>query len=391
MKRKIIIQIHLWLGLASGLVVLFLGITGCILSFQREIENATQPYRFVEERNAEMLAPSVLKGIGKAQLPGKHLHAVLYDGKTHAAQVIFFQFEPESYYHVVYVNPYDGQVLKVKDMDKDFFRVVTMGHYYLWLPEHIGQPIVASATLVFVILMITGLILWWPRNKAARKQRFTIKWGATWKRRNYDLHNVLGFYMTWIAIILACTGLVMGFQWFAKSVHGIAGGEKQLEYAEPFSDTTKPSIDLGGLPVMDVVWHKMKKEYPTAEIIEVHDAETPLSPIAANANPDRETYWQTDYRYFDQYTMEELPVNHVFGRYKDAVTADKIIRMNYDIHTGAILGLPGKILMFCASLIAASLPVTGFYIWWGKRKKKKSQMRMAKVVVIRQQEVEAVI
>jgi uncharacterized iron-regulated membrane protein len=43
--------------------------------------------------------------------------------------------------------------------------------------------------------------------------------------------------------------------------------------------------------------------------------------------------------------------------------------MNYDIHVGAILGFPGKVLAFLASLIAASLPVTGFMIWWGRRKK----------------------
>ena len=47
--------------------------------------------------------------------------------------------------------------------------------------------------------------------------------------------------------------------------------------------------------------------------------------------------------------------------------------MNYDIHVGAVLGLPGKILAFFASLIAASLPVTGFVIWWGRRKKSKAK------------------
>jgi uncharacterized iron-regulated membrane protein len=51
--------------------------------------------------------------------------------------------------------------------------------------------------------------------------------------------------------------------------------------------------------------------------------------------------------------------------------------MNYDIHVGAVLGLPGKIIAFCASLIAASLPITGFYIWWGRRKKKKAETAKA--------------
>ncbi|MGN6343213.1 MAG: PepSY domain-containing protein [Ginsengibacter sp.] len=44
--------------------------------------------------------------------------------------------------------------------------------------------------------------------------------------------------------------------------------------------------------------------------------------------------------------------------------------MNYDVHVGTVLGLAGKVLAFFASLIAASLPVTGFYIWCGKKHKK---------------------
>lgn len=363
--KKIVGKIHLWLGLGSGLVVLFLGITGCILAFQKEIEAATQDYRYVQERKEALLPPSVLKEIGMKQLPGKHLHAVLYEGRQKAAQVIFFQFEPESYYHIVFLDPYDGTVLKVKDMDKDFFRQVINGHFYLWLPPHIGQPIVASATLIFVVLLITGLILWWPRNKAARKQRFRVKWDGTKKRRNYDLHNVLGFYVMFIALILAGTGLVWGFQWFAKGLHTAAGGEKELLYVEPQS--TK--MDREGAPKIDLVWEQMKKEYPRAEILEVHVPDTDMAPIAANANEDASTYWKTDYRYFDQYSLKELQAQSIYGRLKDANAADKLIRMNYDIHTGAIIGLPGKILMFFASMIAASLPVTGCLIWLGRRRK----------------------
>lgn len=366
--KKTVRKIHLWLGLSSGLIVVFLGITGCILAFQKEIESVTHTYRYVDNTGGNFLPPSKLKEIGAAQLPGKHLHAVLYEGKENAAQVIFYQFEPEEYYYIAYLNPYTGEVLKVKNMNNDFFRQVIVGHYYLWLPPHIGQPIVASATLIFVVMMITGIILWWPKNKAARKQRFSIKWDAKWRRKNYDLHNVLGFYVTWVAIILAGTGLVWGFQWFAKSVHTVAGGGQSLIYQEPVSQTGVAYT--GTVPAIDQVWEIMKTEHPDAEILEVHVPDLETSPIAANANVDASTYWKTDYRYFDQYSLKELKAESIYGRLKDATVADKIIRMNYDIHTGGILGLPGKILMFFASLIAASLPVTGFYIWWGRKKKK---------------------
>ena len=170
--KKWVGKLHLWLGLSSGLVILFLGITGCILAFQKEVENASRSYRYVEATSKPLLPPSQLKEIGAAQLPGKHLHAVLYEGRKKAAQVIFFQFEPENYYHIVYLNPYTGAVLKVKDMNRDFFRVVTMGHFYLWLPPNIGQPIVASATLVFLLMLISGIVLWWPKTKRPESSAF---------------------------------------------------------------------------------------------------------------------------------------------------------------------------------------------------------------------------
>jgi uncharacterized iron-regulated membrane protein len=178
--------------------------------------------------------------------------------------------------------------------------------------------------------------------------------------------------MTWLAIILAVTGLVWGFQWFANGYYGMVGGEKNLVYQEPVSD--KPKQINFAAPAIDVVWQKMKVEHPDAEMLEVHIPDSDTAAIAANANPDASTYWKTDYVYYDQYTLEELPAASIYGRYKDAAAADKLLRMNYDLHTGAIIGLPGKILMFFASLIAASLPVTGFLIWRGRKKKKAKQM-----------------
>lgn len=366
--RRAIGKAHLWLGLASGLVVLFLGVTGCILAFQREIEMITVPYQYVAPREAAFIQPSEVYKIARKELPGKVAHSVTY-GKPNKAAVVTFYHSAPDYYYLVYLNPYTGEVLKVKDMSRDFFRIVVDGHFYLWLPPTIGKPIVASATLVFVVMMITGVILWWPKNKAARKQRFSVKWGAHWKRVNYDLHNVLGFYMTWVAIFIAITGLVWGFQWVGNSIYWLAsGGSKAPVYYEPVSKVGAPLLQQSAV---DAVYAVMKKEYPSVETIEVHFPETDSSAVGGAANPDAATYWKTDYRYYDQYTLAEIPVKHMYGRLKDASAADRIARINYDLHVGAALGLPGKIMAFCASLIAASLPVTGFYIWWGRKRKKQ--------------------
>lgn len=371
--RRIVGFIHRWLGLSSGLVVFIVSVTGCLYAFQSEIQNLTQSYRFVKIEKKTVLLPSVLKAIAERELPNTKIHAVLYAGPGRAAQVIFYEFDPEVYY-LLYLNPYSGEVLKLKNEQNDFFRFVLMGHFYLWLPPEIGQPVVASATLVFLVMLITGLMLWWPRNKNSTRQRFTIKWSARWRRKNYDLHQVLGFYASWIAILLAATGLIFGFQWFAGGVYQIAGGNKSLEYFEPPSDTLAQERFVER-PAGDQLYLMLREAHPNASVMEIHVPESATSPIVVTLNPDEDTYWKTDYRYYDQYTLRELSVDHIYGIANEATLADNLIRMNYDIHTGAIAGLAGKILAFFASLIAASLPVTGIIVWLGRKKTSASNRK----------------
>lgn len=369
--KKTIGQLHLWLGLSSGIIVFIIAVTGCLYAFQEEIQNITQAYRFVEKQDKPFLPPSKLETIARKEFPDKALHAVKYNGSEKSAEAIFYHYEP-TYYYIVYLNPYSGKVLEKVNMDEGFFRFILDGHFYLWLPHELGQTVVASATLVFLFLLISGLVLWYPRNRNAQKQRFSFRWkkGTQWKRKNYDLHNVTGFYVFLVALVFAITGLVWGFRWFAYSYYTVLGGEKSLVYQDPVSSKAKTVLEK---PV-DKVWELMKKEYPNAQSIEVHPPENDSTSIAANANPEEGTYWKTDYRYFDQYTLEEKEVDHIFGKYENADNTDKLMRMNYDLHTGAVLGLAGKTFAFFISLLIASLPLTGFYIWWGRNRKKKKQL-----------------
>lgn len=368
--KKMVGKLHLWLGLASGIIVVILGITGCLLAFEIEIRNISEKYRFVEAQDKPFLPPSVLKAQAEKHLGGRVLNMVEYARKTDAALGFCYG---EGYYFQVLLNPYTGQVQKVKDMDSDFFRFVLKGHFNLWLPEKIGRPIVSSATLVFLVMMISGLILWWPKNKAAAGQRFRFKWKPTtrWKRKNYDLHNVLGFYMTWVAIFLAITGLVFGFEWFSKSLYWVtSGGKAMVEHVDPHSDPLMAGKVQGN--VADGIWSDLMKIKKEDEKAGIGFALTAQAPLEGFINHHIGTYYNSDTYHYDQYTGKELPTVGIYtSPYKDAFLADKIARMNYDIHVGAVLGLPGKLLAFFASLIAASLPITGFYVWWGRRRVRK--------------------
>lgn len=78
-------------------------------------------------------------------------------------------------------------------------------------------------------MTLTGLVLRWPKRQN-RRQRFSIKWRARWRRVNYDLHSVLGFYALWLGLMLAITGLVWGYNWFGEGLYHITGGDKSLSF-----------------------------------------------------------------------------------------------------------------------------------------------------------------
>lgn len=364
-------KIHLWLGIPTGLVVFIIGVTGALYCFAPELQNL-QPYRTIKKENKRFLPPSRLREIAQAKLPGKDLQRIYYDNRDKAVMILFAKKDEYSY--SIFINPYSGEILKMRNNDQDFLSVVLQIHRTLKIPY--GHEIIRWSTVIFLFLVITGIIQWWPKNRRTAKQGFFIKWRASPKRLNYDLHKVLGFYVSWIAVFSALTGLMFAFENYANFIYKITGaGHSVIQEKPPLSDTIKSTAT--GVEPIDLVWQKIQPElhikYAAAMFV------LPVSkngPILLRANPEKEALYKTDFRYFDQYSGKEFPGAFVWGRYKDAqTTADYIKRMNYDFHTGAIAGLPGRVALFFAALVVASLPLTGFYFWWGKKRKRGSRLQ----------------
>lgn len=364
MLKKINAWLHLWLGLISGIIVLVVSITGCILVFEQEIKRLTSPWLHAEKTNgAEYLPPSQIHDAVKKEFPQNEVHSIWYHGENRSAHL---SIGGDS---LLYVNPYSAEILAVVDHE-DFFHFIEEGHLYLWLPPEIGKAIVSWATLVFFVLLITGIVLWWPKrwNKRGVEQSFTIRWKARFKRLNYDLHNVLGFYALIVAAIVAFTGLMMGFQWFNKTVFSLAGGEVKPR-VKAVSDTTLASNAVM-FDQVDKAWRKGITEIGehNKDQIIVHFPDEPSEAIYVCVDMYMGTWRDV---YLDQYTLQELPASN--PRIKDLDKATWIRRMNYGLHVGETGGVVTKVLYFLASLICGSLPVTGFFVWWGKKKSKRKK------------------
>ncbi|WP_285060085.1 PepSY-associated TM helix domain-containing protein [Pedobacter ginsengisoli] len=381
--RRVSEWLHLWLGLISGIIVFVVCLTGGIWVWRHEVWYFTEKYQRVPVQEKPFLPPSVLIAKSKAYLEAKgqkelSLGDITYLKPGRAASCTFHL--PGEEHASIYLNPYTGEILEDKrdrSAAEKFFIFVRAGHRFFWLPQKIGSPVVGSACIVFLVILITGLIWWYPKKWTAktREKSFKIKWAAKWKRLNIDLHNVLGFYSFIFVILLTVSGIVFTFEWFENGIYrGLTWKEKLAAEKPPLSDTTITQVHYKQ-PV-DLLWSRMNTRYGTQKIgslwISVPEKAREAYRVSINFG-DGTTLYNARIHYYDGKTLKELPWKSEEAiDYNMLSVGEKIFRMNFDIHTGQILGLPTKILAFIACIVGASLPVTGVIIWynrrWGKKK-----------------------
>lgn len=377
--KKSILWLHKILGLATGLVVFVVAITGCFWSFKAEIESLYLDDYTVEIQNKPILTPTEVKTIGKSVFPNNTIHGSIFSNQNKAIEIIFYDAEPE-FYQSIFLNPYSGNVLHIEDHLSGFFYFVLKGHMRLWFPKDIGEQIVGASILIFILIIISGFILWIPKKRKNLKQRIKFMWKPTtrWKRKNFDLHTIIGFYICSLALVLAFTGSVMSYNWLKYVVYKSAGGDKVPQFIIPENESETTNLDSETLAIDNLIV-KLKKELPNAVSYELHYPKSDSSSVYIEVSNSKDVYYDTDFRFYDQNTLEELETPGVYGKYSDAKVAEKILRMNYDIHIGTIGGLLGKIIAFLVSLLTATLPITGILLWYGRKyKKDKSVVKTKK-------------
>jgi uncharacterized iron-regulated membrane protein len=359
--KKLIQKLHLVLGFASGLVVLVVSLTGSLLVFEHELEEAVAHERFFVERPGTHRLPvdALLAGVRTAY-PGRRVGGFEIDNDARKTVRVKLE-EPRV---TVFVNPYSGRLQGEQAYETRFFTTVLKLHRYL-LAEEAGKAVTGVSCVVFVLMLGSGVVLWWPRNAAFLRDRLRIRLKARWRRVNYDVHSVAGFYAAFPLLVIALTGLV----WSYKPVNGalflLLDGKPQ--------DKTRPVSVAGGRNpggfAYEALVARTGRQYafpgdltvtlPKDDSASVVIAKEDLSAALPNV---------VSFLYFDQYSGALLKAEP----YATVSRGMKVRRAVYPIHTGSVGGVFTKIIALLVSLFAASLPVTGFLVWWGRRKKRNA-------------------
>lgn len=355
-------KIHLWIGLPLGILFFIIALSGALYSWAPEI--ATIIYKEnVKSQDIPFVSVEELTETIERELPNADFRTVLYRGPSVAIQVLLYT--PETYYHAN-INPYTGDLIHLQDMNKGWLNKLKLLHRNLLLGET-GREIVHWVTLLFLVMVLSGIVLWWPSNYSRLKKRFRINLSARLKVLNYEFHNVIGFYASWILIFVIATGLFWGFE-MVKNSFRLLGQENSIKYDIPMSTGNKITHIENHYQLLDQLGSRFRKEFPNNNI-RVSNPHKSNDPIQVSIIDKNQLVYNVDHLYFDRYTGERLSGNFEHGLQAQASTYTKLRGLVYDVHFGSILGLTGRLMVFFASLIGASLPFTGFYIWWCKRKK----------------------
>lgn len=379
MLKKIIHWLHLWLGIGSGIVVLIVSLTGCIYVFSDELKETFYHDRFfIQPSEAAPMPISILREKAQEALGTEYQisRSEVYPAKDRSWIFRATETNPEgfghwnyyTYYWRVYVNPYNGEILHIEDSRNEFFQLVLSTHLSLLLGDQIGGAIVGYSTLIFIFLLLSGLVLWWPKKMRINsfKRGLTIKWKASFRRFNYDLHNTAGFYILLPALVLAITGVVYSFAWVDQSVQYVFDGGKTVEKRQipesiPTNEVVYDALDNSLIQVL--------QKHSTADLLSLRFRKGETAPIDIQVRFEKRKTHLFAWYYFDRNTgnlLMEYGSNTVKG-------GEKGRTMNFDLHVGSIGGMPTRILAFLISLVCASLPVTGFIIWYKRHKKRKER------------------
>lgn len=202
--RRAIFQVHLWTGIALGLYVLVISVSGSAIVFRNEIYREFDKGPKVVEVRGEKLSDDALKAAVLKQYPGDSVSYIFPARQPNFATEVWMDHNGGRNQRLF--DPYTGQ-----DLGPSVPYEIQIAGWFVRLHTDLlagdtGRKVNGAAAIVFTLLVFTGLIVWWPGiDKWKRSLWVNPKSG--WKRINWDLHSSLGFWSFGLVAMWAVTGI----------------------------------------------------------------------------------------------------------------------------------------------------------------------------------------
>ncbi len=379
--KKIWFQLHWFIGITAGTVLVVIGLTGALFSFHEEILDVLNP-----GIASGMLAvgsagdPAQLGGRPKVLTPAQLLAAVQAAGETQRIERMTLHAEPgrnplvmltpeagERRGRMIFLNAYTGEMLPPQK-GAAFFDWIERLHRWLLLPIDIGRPIAGTLAVLLLFLSFTGLYLRWPSKPWSLRAWLLFNTRRKGRPFLWGLHSVAGTWALVVYLVLAGTGVYWGFVSVRSLVDQWAGAPPRntARASGPASGASRPvtispasvTSPWQGFEHAAGAWQFVQLQLPKAEgqnyQFSWYGPDAPHDRARNQLSVRSDGSVQRDERF------EALPA----GR--------RALAAIYPLHVGSYFGLTGRIIVTLASLAMMLFAITGWMLYLDRRRKARA-------------------
>lgn len=358
--RKIIFWTHLITALIAGVVIFVMSVTGALLSFERQmIEYSERESRTVQApAGAVRLSPQRILDDLKAARPEAKPASMAINNDQNAAWVISLGRDG-----FVFIDPYTAVITGEGNKTvRTVMSELRNWHRYVSLSgdqRPIGKGLTGAANLVFLFLAISGIYIWLPRTMTWKliKPVIWFRGGLRGKARNFNWHNVIGFWTSLLLIIFTVTATVISYQWAGNLLFTLTGNEvppaQQGGGGQGAQQADQPYVYPSNV---DQLWPVAEAQAGGWRSISLR---LPIEKNAAIFTIDEGVYWNI----FGRSTLTLDAGTGVVSKwdpYGERNAAQQLRTWFRFTHTGESGGIIGQFIGFIACLGGAFLVWTGF-------------------------------
>ena len=372
--RKIIFWLHLSVALLVGGFIFVMAITGIAMAYKNHlIDWAESRYQCTppSDRAARLPAVALLQS-GRAGSSAIPLRMTLHHDPTAATEFLFRNDR------VLFVNPYTGSLLGEGATGlRHFFHMIENIHRFLGFGgtsyQETAKAFTGACSLALVLLILTGIILWWPYKWKWQKVQTAMLFqrGLTRHTRDRNWHNVIGFWGAIPLFVIALTGFLMAYPWSTDLLDQLFSGKP----APARQQQTRTDLSEGSLKDLDGdrferLWQIAQNQEPSWQTIELQIPSSEKGPVTFTidqGNRIRPDLWT-------RITVERNTGAVLLSdRYSNQSVVRQLRAWVKPVHTGEIGSYFGETL--CAVVAAGVLLLvwTGFALAWKRFFGRKSE------------------
>lgn len=381
MHKKIWFKIHWFLGITAGIILLVVGTTGAILSFEKEILKAINSDSYIVQVTGEnRLSNEKLLEKFQTQMPGNKIQGITFFNDESASVIINVQGAGNGRAARkgidYFVNPYNGEILP-GIVGKDFFGFVLRLHRWLALPgdsREIGKQTVAISTISLIILIISAIIIYWGRIKHAFFKSFTFKFKHKGRAFLSTMHSAVGMWVIPLYLLASLTGLYWSYDWYRTGLYAISGVEKPVRGKRGEKPSNENKITLTQDDIFaqhDIAINSFKN------VVGTNYSKASLRFPSSGTVYDFHYY---DYKPAHFRAVNDLEIDIKTGnivkheKYEDKPLNEKLMKSILPLHTGEYFGVIGQTAMFIAAALMSLFTITGFMLYINRKNKKKKRV-----------------